>query len=433
MKAVHILRQGGVVAFPTETYYGLAADPRNEEALRRIFAIKRRSDALQLPLAAGHESDIAKLGIPLPEGVQAFLRTGWPPAFSVILETPAGFPELFRDSIAIRVTPHPVAAHLIRRFGFPVTSTSANRHSEPPAADAASCAHLEADLVLDAGPTAGGKPSTLARPLPEGGWEILRPGPTLPPDFPATPSPAPEWTRDKIPACSAFVFQPPLDGYRFNLDSILLVDFARRHAPPVRHFLDAGAGTGVCAFWLQEHFPQALGRGLEIDEDACRAARAAASLQGLCDRLEFIRGDIAEEKILLPGDAFDLVVSNPPYYAEGGQTNRTESLRRARHDNGSKFLQNLFACARRVLRPGGVLALVLPAQSLVRLHLLAAETGLVFFRLQTVHPHAHQPANRILAAFIKARRPPLEILPPLVVHDQNGGYTPLLQNILRMP
>lgn len=426
-KAAHILRTGGVVAIPTETYYGLAADPRNEVALLRIFAIKRRDESLQLPILGGHERDALRLGVSLPVPVQGFLRTGWPPAFSVILDAPPGFPTLFRDGVAFRVSSHPVASHLVRLFGFPVTATSANRHGEPPASIAQQCAHLEVDLVLDAGPTRGGRPSSLVRVRPDGGWEILREGAT-PPDSWNSPAPDPGWTRDKIPACDRFVFQPARDGYRFNLDSILLSDFALRCMPHPADFLDLGAGSGVCAFWLQAHFPQAVGCGLETDENACRAARTAAALQGLCRHLEFIHGDLAHEKSLLPGDAFDLVVSNPPYYAEGGRKSRTASLLRARHDDGA-FLQGAFACARRVLHAAGVLALVLPARRLPEMLAAAADVKLEPFRLQMVHPRAGQPANRVLAAFVKARRHPLEILPPLVVHEENG-YTPVLREIL---
>lgn len=430
LKAAHCLRQGGVVAFPTDTYYALAANPRNEAALQRILGMYPKDNFMPIPLAGGHESDLEKLGFAFPPVVQTLLHNGWPTGFGVVLPTPAGFSKHFHPWIAVHVTAHPIASHLIRVFGFPVIAVPVRGHNDTLATDALSCAHLNVDLVLDAGPVSQGKPLTLAQlRLTENG-EMLFEGESMPPTIDAS-YPEPGWTQDKIPGCDAFVFQPAHGGYRFNLDSILLVDFAVRCAPSVQHFLDVGCNTGVCLFALQTRFPKALGRGLELDEMACRAARIAASLQGLRNRLEFIQGDLAMEKTLLPGDAFDLVVSNPPYYTEGGRVNHSEALRRARHDHDAVFLQNLFACARRVLRSGGVLAIVLPAWRVAHAYVLAAAVKLVPFRFQVVYPYASQSANRVLMAFVKARKPLLEILPPLVVHTCDG-YTPQLREILKM-
>ncbi len=428
-KAAAVLKRGGVVAFPTETYYGLAADPRNEAALRRIFAIKRRDDALQLPLLGGHEGDVFSLTPTLHALVLPLVQNGWPGAFSVILEAPTGLPSLFRSGVAFRVSPHPVAAHLVRLFGFPVTSTSANLHGAPAVCTAAECAGLGVDLILDGGATPGGLPSTLARPTADG-WTVLRQGPVQPGDWPIA-HPADGWTRDQIPACDAYTYQPAA-GHRFTLDSILLSHFAMTVGPShVRSFLDLGAGTGVCAFWLHRHLAGALGRALELDGDAVSAARIAAAEQHLRRGLEFIAGDLAEEEQMLPGCAFDLVVSNPPFFTDGGTRVSPHPGRRiARHDE-SGFLGRALRCTSRVLRPGGKGALVLPADRLQEALTAASAARLHLTDLRMVHPRSQVPANRVLLAFVKARRTRPVTHPPLVVYD-GREYGPKLREILQM-
>ncbi len=426
-KAAAVLSRGGVVAFPTETYYGLAADPRDEAACRRIFAIKRRPEGLALPLLGGHERELSLVTARPHPLVEALVRHGWPSAFSAIVPPGPGLAPLFPDGVAFRVSPHPVAAHLTRLFGHPVTSTSANLHGDPPVRTAAACAHLEVDLVLDGGETPGGLPSTLARPTDDG-WEVLRAGPVIPDRWPAAVAP-PGWTRDKLPACAAWVLQPP-SGNRFTLDAILLAHFSRRWAPRrVERVLDLGAGTGVLCFWLREHLPGALCTGLERDPDAVEGARLAAGEQGLRADLEFFAGDLADEARMIPGGAFDLVVSNPPFFVEDSRPSPDPARRAGRHDEEG-FLARTLDCAQRVLRPGGKAALVLPATRLQEALSTASLARLHLTDLRMVHPRAGEPANRTLVAFVKTRRTTPVFHPPLFVHD-TAGYSPELGELLQ--
>jgi L-threonylcarbamoyladenylate synthase len=428
-KAAAVLKRGGVVAFPTETYYGLAADPRDVDALRRVFSLKGRDDALHLPLLGGHERDVLQLTDSLHPRVEALVHDGWPAAFSVILEKSPGLPDLFCDGVAFRVSPHPVAAHLARLFGFPVTSTSANVHGAPPVRTAAACAHLAVDLILDGGTTPGGLPSTLARPT-ETGWQVLRTGPVDPDAWPE-PAPEPTWTKDRIPACDAFTWQPAA-GHRFTLDSILLCHFAKTVAPAkVENFLDLGTGTGVCAFWLRQHLAPAFGRALELDPGAVAAARVAATQQHLHAGIEFIEGDLAFEDQMLPGCCFDLVVSNPPFFTDGGTRTSPDPRRRAARHDEHGFLGRALRCTSRVLRPGGKGVLVLPADRLQETLAAATEAALHLTNLRMVHPRAGDPANRVLLAFVKARRTHPVTHPALHVYD-GREYGPELGEILKI-
>jgi L-threonylcarbamoyladenylate synthase len=163
--AVSVLRAGGVVAFPTDTYYGLAADPTQPAAVRRIFALKGRSAGEALPLIAGSIDAVERFCGPIGATGARLAGHFWPGPLSLLLDAPASVaPEVHAGTgaVAIRVPDHPIARALTDAFGRPVTATSANRSGEPPARDASALATLAPSLfVIDGGATAGGAPSTI--------------------------------------------------------------------------------------------------------------------------------------------------------------------------------------------------------------------------------------------------------------------------------
>jgi L-threonylcarbamoyladenylate synthase len=176
--AMAALRRGEVVAYPTETFYGLGVDPFNAAALERLRALKGRGEKAISMLIEGPEM-LARLVADVSPRAQALMARHWPGALTLALPARAGLPEaLVSDGcVAIRQSPHPVARALVAALGGPVTTTSANRSGEPPATTAAAvrAALGEGCHVLDGGPTAGGAPSTLARVRGDA-VEILRAG-----------------------------------------------------------------------------------------------------------------------------------------------------------------------------------------------------------------------------------------------------------------
>lgn len=176
--AVAALRRGEVVAYPTETFYGLGVDPFNAAALERLRALKGRGEKAISMLIEGPEM-LARLVADVSPRAQALMARHWPGALTLALPARAGLPEaLVSDGcVAIRQSPHPVARALVSAFGGPVTTTSANRSGEPPATTAAAVRAALGDgcHVLDGGATAGGAPSTLARVRGDA-VEILRAG-----------------------------------------------------------------------------------------------------------------------------------------------------------------------------------------------------------------------------------------------------------------
>lgn len=137
--AVRALRVGGVIAYPTEGVWGFGCDPLNMRACLRLLALKRRPWDKGLVLIADHFDALAPF-VELPSR-SAYRRAAatWPGPVTWVFPASVYAPDWItggRDSIAVRVTAHPVAAALCRRFGDALVSTSANRSTHPPARSA---------------------------------------------------------------------------------------------------------------------------------------------------------------------------------------------------------------------------------------------------------------------------------------------------------
>lgn len=165
-RATDILRAGGVLAMPTDTLYGLAADARNPSAVARVYRIKGRSFDQALPMIASSLGQVEAAGL-LPELALKLARVFWPGPLTVVIPAWPGIaPEALahQHTVAVRVPNHGIARALAQGVGYPITATSANRSGMPPTADAdmvAAALGPELDGLIDAGKTPGGPPSTL--------------------------------------------------------------------------------------------------------------------------------------------------------------------------------------------------------------------------------------------------------------------------------
>jgi L-threonylcarbamoyladenylate synthase len=166
--AAAVIRRGEVVAFPTETYYGLAVDALDESALERLFALKGRSAEKASALLVSDMAMFAELCAEVPRRARALAAAHWPGPLTIALPARAGLPSAIVSDgfVAARVSSHPLAAALVEAVGRPITATSANPSGVPPARTVAEVAarFVGGKLhLLDGGQTAGGPPSTLVR------------------------------------------------------------------------------------------------------------------------------------------------------------------------------------------------------------------------------------------------------------------------------
>jgi len=180
MDAARRLAAGEVVAFPTDTVYGLAADPLRPEALDRIFELKARPREKSLVLLLAAAADVAPWAELPPEAI-ALVAHLWPGPLTLVLRAAAPLPPALLGpggTLALRVPDHPVARALARALGRPLATTSANRAGQPAPSDAPGVvAELGDQLsLLDAGPCPGGQASTVLT-LAERPPRVLRAGP----------------------------------------------------------------------------------------------------------------------------------------------------------------------------------------------------------------------------------------------------------------
>jgi L-threonylcarbamoyladenylate synthase len=165
--AVAALRAGRLVAFPTETFYGLGAAALTPAAIRNIFRVKGRPESKPLLVLVDSIAMAERIAAEIPERARALMARHWPGALTLVLTARAHVPiEVTAGSgtVGVRLSAHPVAQALVRALGQPITAPSANPTGlNPPTTVAGVLAYFPSgiEVALDAGATPGGAPSTV--------------------------------------------------------------------------------------------------------------------------------------------------------------------------------------------------------------------------------------------------------------------------------
>ncbi len=166
-EAVRCLRAGGVVAFPTDTLYGLGADVFNPVALDKVFAVKGRSSGLALPVLIESWEQLDRLTSNVPAKARVLADAFWPGPLTLVMNKASEVPDRLTagaPTVAVRLPGHPVARAILQRFGGPITGTSANLSGEP---DPMTLAELKGllgdsvDYIMTCGPAPQGIASTI--------------------------------------------------------------------------------------------------------------------------------------------------------------------------------------------------------------------------------------------------------------------------------
>jgi L-threonylcarbamoyladenylate synthase len=180
-QAAIILRQGGIVAFPTETYYGLAVDPFCESAVARLFQVKRRPAEKPLLLLIERQEQLAEVAAEIPQPYLELMAKFWPGPLTLLFPARkelAGMVTANTGTVGVRVSPHPTARELVRMAGRPITATSANISNLAPARTAPEVLAMfpdRLDYILDGGETPAGLCSTIIG-ITEGRLVLVRRG-----------------------------------------------------------------------------------------------------------------------------------------------------------------------------------------------------------------------------------------------------------------
>lgn len=166
-KAALIIRSGGVVAFPTESFYGLAVSAWDEKAIQRLFTIKKREENQPILLLIPTTSLLNQVVTRIPDIANQIMEKFWPGGLTLVFEANPSLPHLLTSrtgKIGLRLSSHPVATALAQAVGGPITGTSANISGQGACSSAEAVRHSlgeSVDFILDGGETEGGKGSTI--------------------------------------------------------------------------------------------------------------------------------------------------------------------------------------------------------------------------------------------------------------------------------
>ena len=166
-RAADILAGGGVIAYPTETFYGLGADATNPKAIEKIFSVKGRDFKNPVALIIGRPDDIYPLVKDIPETARKLMAAFWPGALTIVFATSDTTSPLLTagsGKIGLRVSSHPLAREIVHKLKKPLTATSANQSGAPECSLASEVVQQigdKIDAVLDGGQTGGEKACTI--------------------------------------------------------------------------------------------------------------------------------------------------------------------------------------------------------------------------------------------------------------------------------
>jgi tRNA1Val (adenine37-N6)-methyltransferase len=239
--------------------------------------------------------------------------------------------------------------------------------------------------------------------------------------------PAPKAGNPDVPGAWRLVIEQPPRGYRFALDAFLLADFVPAKA--AGPFIDLGTGCGIVALCLARRWPLAHIVGVELQTSLAITARRNVHQNRLADQIDILQADIRHAQRCFPAGFFRTVVCNPPYRAVGhGRLNPDPEKAIARHEL-ALTLPQLLQAARHLLRRHGVLVMVYHPSRLAELCARLETFRLRPRHMRLVHATPAEPASMVLISAVRDGRDALTVLPPLLVCDTRGTYSPEMQAI----
>ena len=212
----------------------------------------------------------------------------------------------------------------------------------------------------------------------------------------------------------------------FSMDSVLISHFPifkRRYK-----VLDLGTGTGVIPLLIADEVQEIC--AIELNSRMAETARRNVELNNLSEKIKVLEGDYRRHREIFRAESFDLVIANPPYVpVKDGDSNKLHGVARARHEF-TATLEDVVTAARYVLKFHGVFCMIHLAARLTEIVDTLHRHQFEMKRLQIIQPKFGRDANLIMIeAVVGANAGSLKILPPLVVHENDGAYTSQIKKI----
>jgi tRNA1Val (adenine37-N6)-methyltransferase len=218
-------------------------------------------------------------------------------------------------------------------------------------------------------------------------------------------------------------------GYRFSLDALLLSHFVGLRSGD--RVLELGTGSGVISLMLAKLWEGVKITGIDIQEELVKMAGRSVALNGLGEKIEVLAGDVRGIKNIFLPCSFDVVVANPPYRkADSGRINPVKEKALARHEitgTVGDFLQ----AAGYVLKPAGRVYMIYPAARTAELICSLRNAGVEPKRLRAIYSEEKSSGKLILVEGVKEGGEEMEVLPPLFIYREDGGYTEEMAGIFR--
>ncbi len=219
----------------------------------------------------------------------------------------------------------------------------------------------------------------------------------------------------------------PASGYRAAIDPVMLA--AAMAAKAGESVLDLGCGVGAAALCLLARLPELRVTGLELQPELAELARHNAEANGRTGGFVVVEGSVAAPPAGLGG--FDHVMTNPPFLRPESGTSPPAAIKAVANVEGEVDLGRWIKAAVKLLKPKGRLAVIHRADRLADLLDALKGRGVGAIQVLPLWPKPERPAGRVIVLARKGARAPLEILPGLVLHRDDGGFTEAAEAVLR--
>lgn len=222
------------------------------------------------------------------------------------------------------------------------------------------------------------------------------------------------------------IIQNP-NKFCFGMDAVLLTGFA--HAKETDRLLDIGTGTGIIPLLMQAKYHCNKLTGLEIQEESADMARRSVAMNGLCDIIDIVTGDVKEADRIFEAASFDCITCNPPYMiGQHGLANPEAPKAIARHEVLCT-LEDVVSATARLLKPGGHFYMVHRPFRLAEIMTTLSKYKLEPKRMQLVYPYVDKEPNMVLLEAVRGGKPRMTVEKPLIIFKSQGVYTDEIRDV----